>query len=171
MKKKLKKLKKKSWWKKSWQNWRRKSWKSFKREMRFSTFAKKRKIRPLHFSTVAKNREICPSHLSIFEEKNAKIRFCIYVTALNDDYDDFDQSLPWMAEGDKKRHCFVSTLSLSRWPEEEWMRPLSKLLKECQVRQLWWRFQILVTFTMGPLRFLRLNGPVVSEFAFWTSPK
>ena len=73
----------------------------------------------------------------------------------------------------------------SRWPEEEWTRPhgelyrssgfghplLSKLLKECQIRQLWLRFQILVTFTMGLLRFLRLNGPVVSEFAFWTSPK
>ena len=67
--------------------------------MRFSSFAKKKEIQPLHFSTAAKNREICPPHLSIFEE-NGEIRFCIYVTALND-YDDFDQSLPalgWLKE-------------------------------------------------------------------------
>ena len=37
---------------------------------------------------------------------------------------------PWMAEGDKKRHCFVSTLSLSRWPEEEWMRPHGWVVSE-----------------------------------------
>ena len=49
--------------------------------------------------------------------------------------------------------------------------PLSNFLKECLIRQLWWRFQILLPFTMGLLRFLRLNGQVVSEFAFWTSSK
>ena len=61
--------------------------------MRFSTFVKKREVGPLHFSTVAKNREICLLHFSIFEE-NGEIRFCIYVTALYDNEDDFDQSLP-----------------------------------------------------------------------------
>ena len=59
--------------------------------MRFSTFAKKREIRPSHFSTFAKNREIRPSPFSIFAEKR-EIHFCVYVT--------------WTAERDKKRPLF-----------------------------------------------------------------
>ena len=44
--------------------------------------------------------------------------------------------------------------------------PPFKLLKELSIRQLRRRFQILVTFTIGLLKFLRLNGQVVLDFAF-----
>ena len=152
------------------------SWKSFKREMRFSSFAKKEKY-DCCISLLLPKTEKYIHRISLF--------FCIYVTALND-YDDFDQSLPalgWLKEtksdtalsphfhfhDDRRRSGWGLTGEL--YLSSGFGHPLSELLKECQIRQLWWWFQISVTFIMGPWRFLRLNGPVVSEFAFWTSPK
>ena len=54
---------------------------------------------------LTKNRPICPSQFSFFAE-NGELPFCIYVTALNDDDNNFEQSLRWTAERDKKATLF-----------------------------------------------------------------
>ena len=127
---------------------------------------------------LTKNRPICPSQFSFFAE-NGELPFCIYVTALNDDDNNFEQSLrPLNSKKRQKATLFCChTFTMIGGGVDEAKRAsrvrvrVRKLLKECPIRQLRWWFQTLVTFTMGPLRFLRLNGPVVSEFVFWTSPK
>ena len=68
-------------------------------------------------------------------------------------------------------HFRTGGRSLSSITLCKWSKVVSILLRDCLIRQFGWRVQILVTFSMGLWRILRLNRQVVSEFAFGNSPE